>query len=76
MSNNVDAANVTRRRFLAVAGSVAATSSLVPSKDSTLFAATPPPMPVADYPVTIDVADPRISNTVRPRKVMRPPWIK
>jgi hypothetical protein len=58
MSKNVDAANVTRRRFLAVAGSVAATSSLVPGKDSTLFAAPSPPTPVADYPVAIDVSDP------------------
>jgi len=58
MSKNVDIANVTRRRFLAVAGGVVATSSLVPSKDSTLFAATLPPTPVADYPVTIDVSDP------------------
>src|SRR5580658_1680840 len=58
MSKNIEAVNVTRRRFLAVAGSVAATSSLVHGEDSTLFAAPPPSTPVADYPVTIDVSDP------------------
>ena len=58
MSKIVDAANVTRRRFLGVAGSVAATSSLVLGDDSTLFAAPPSPTPVANYPVTIDVSNP------------------
>jgi hypothetical protein len=59
MAKNADASNVTRRRFLAVAGSVTAASSLVPGKDSTLFAAPPPPPVVADHIVTIDVSDPQ-----------------
>ena len=59
MAQNAETWNVSRRRFLAVAGSAAATRSLVSGKDSTLFAAPAPPPPVADYLVTIDVSDPK-----------------
>lgn len=58
MSENDGAPNVTRRRFLALGSVAAATGPLAPGKVSTLFAALPPPPPVADYPVTIDVTDP------------------
>lgn len=57
MAKNAEAWNISRRRFLAVSGSVAATSSLALGKHSTLFASPLPPPPVADYPVTIDVSD-------------------
>jgi hypothetical protein len=46
--------DVNRRRFLAVAGGVAA-SSFVVGKDSP---SSPVPLTVADYPVTIDITDP------------------
>jgi hypothetical protein len=64
MSTNSDASNVSRRRFLAVAGSVAATSSFVLGKDSNSGQPNPTPRPPpVHYLVTIDVTSDPISYT-------------
>jgi hypothetical protein len=60
MSSNADASNVSRRRFLAVAGTVAAASSFAAGGDASSGPAPFPflsPPPRATYPVTIDVSD-------------------
>lgn len=62
MSMNSDASNVSRRQFLAAAGSVAAASSFALGKDSG-SAQSPPPPPVV-YKVTIDVTKAPISYSM------------
>jgi hypothetical protein len=65
MFRNSDVTNVTRRRFLTVAGTVAATSSFSVGKDSSLSQTVPAPTPVK-YLVTIDVRSGSISYSVSP----------
>jgi hypothetical protein len=64
MSRNSDVSNVSRRQFLAAAGTVAAASSFAVGKDSD-SAQTTPPLPPADYVVTIDVTTKPISYSAR-----------
>jgi hypothetical protein len=63
MSNNSDAQTVSRRRFIAVAGSVAATSSFVVGKESNFAQPVPQPTAPVHYLVTIDVTNDPISYT-------------
>jgi hypothetical protein len=62
MSKRRDASNVSRRQFLAVAGSVAAASSLTFGRD-TNSALPPAPVPVATHPVKISTATKPLSYT-------------
>jgi hypothetical protein len=63
MSRNNDLSTISRRRFLAVAGTVAATSSLAVA-DSSLPQPVPPPPP-AHYRVTIQVRNDQICYTAK-----------
>jgi hypothetical protein len=65
MSRNKDVSNISRRRFLAVAGSVAATSSLAVGKDSSLTQPVPAPPPPVHYLVTIHVKNDKICYTAK-----------
>src|ERR1035441_10612419 len=56
MSENSVTLGVSRRRFLTVAGTVAAGSSLGPGTASAVAQPAPTPPISVDYPVTIDVA--------------------
>jgi hypothetical protein len=62
-SRSLNVANVSRRRFLAVAGSVAATSSFVVGERSNSGADPTPLPPLVHYLVTIDVTSDPISYT-------------
>lgn len=63
MSDNSDTSNVCRRRFLALAGSVAAASAFAAGKDAE---STPPlPPPATPYDVTIDVTTNPISYSYK-----------
>ena len=67
MSINCDASNVSRRQFLAAAGSVAAASSFALGKDSGSAQSTPSPPPIPPpvvHNVTIDVTKKPISYSV------------
>lgn len=57
MSGKSESSNVSRRQFLAVAGSVAAAGPFAVGKS--MSSALPPPAPSpVDYPVTIDITNP------------------
>jgi len=64
MSAKSDASNVSRRRFLAAAGSVAVVSPFAAGKDSSVTQSSPPP--AVSYLVTIDVTSGAISYAVSP----------
>jgi len=56
MSSNSDASNVSRRRFLAVAGTMAAASSFAVGREvNSALAPPPPPPPRPDHLITIDI---------------------
>jgi hypothetical protein len=61
MSRNSDVSNVSRRRFLAVAGGMAAANSFVTGE--ALSSAVPPPPPPTTYLVTVDIRTNPISYT-------------
>src|SRR5258708_18307 len=65
MSNNSDASNVSRRKFLAVAGTVAAASSLAAGKDVQSAQTSAAPVPPVHYLVTINVTTDPISYCAR-----------
>ncbi len=67
MSRNRDVSNLSRRRFIAVAGSVAATSSFAVGRDSSLTQPVPAPPPPVHYLVTIHVVNDKISYTAQNR---------
>lgn len=62
MSKHPEFSNVSRRQFLAVAGSVAAASSFAAGKDVSV-ALPPSPPPSVDYPVTINTTTKPITYT-------------
>jgi hypothetical protein len=67
MSSNSDASNVSRRRFLAVAGTVAAASSFAVGRDANSAPAPLPPPPpplVPDHLVTIDITTVATTNKI------------
>ena len=63
MSINSDASSVSRRQFLAVAGTAVAGSSFVVGEDSASAQARPRPLTSGPYTVTIDVTTTPISYT-------------
>jgi hypothetical protein len=56
MSRNKDVSNISRRRFLEVAGSMAVAGRAAVAKDASSAPASPPP-PTADYSVTVEVTN-------------------
>lgn len=65
MSRNGDAAKVSRRQFLAVAGTVAAASSFAVEQDSDSVQAPSHPLTAGPYCVTIDVTTTPISYSAK-----------
>ena len=70
MSYNFDVSNVSRRRFLAVAGSVAAASSLAVGSDVEAGQPLPVPVTAVRYLVTIDVTNDPILYTAQNKDTM------
>jgi plastocyanin len=74
MSRNPDTSKVSRRRFLAAAGSVAAASSFATGKDTESVPALPPPTAPTAYDVTIDVTRSPISYSYPSLTVPQPAY--
>ena len=69
MSKNSDVLSVSRRKFLAVAGTVAASSSLAIGKDAQSAQASAAPIAPVHYLVTIDVTTDPISYSAQNKDI-------